>query len=128
MGTDMKSSANSLTGAIIDYIRKTHNHAERINNYSRTVKDKFGRDVFIPSAGFRGTSDIHACKKIAYLNDNSGNYIVKHGGLFVAIEVKVGKDTQSEAQKYYQEVVEKAGGVYMIVRSFDSFLEQWNKI
>jgi hypothetical protein len=41
----------------------------------------------------------------------------------VKIEVKIGKDRQSEAQKKYQEDIERAGGVYLIARDFDSFVE-----
>jgi hypothetical protein len=120
----MKSQANSLTGAIINYIRYNGHHAERINNISRQVTSKTGAKVFIPSAGFRGTSDIHACKHFKLADKNC----IIEFGQFVAIEVKVGKDKVSEAQKYYAEVVTKAGGVYMIVRNFDEFLEQWNAI
>jgi hypothetical protein len=117
----MKSNANSLTAAILNYIRMTGNHAERINNISRQVKSRTGAMVHIPSAGFRGTADIHACKHIEI--EGEGEY-----GFFVAIEIKIGRDVQSEAQKYYAECVTKAGGVYMVVHSFDDFLKQWDNI
>ena len=132
----MKTNANSLTGAILNYIRYNGSHAERVNNYSRTVKDKYGNDRYIPSAGFKGTADIHACKIFQVIltarkTDISTAFGIGEGwkkyGLFVAIEVKQ-KDKQSEAQKYYQECVTKAGGVYMIVRNFDEFLKQWEEI
>ena len=117
----MKTNANSLTGAILNYIRYNGSHAERVNNIARQVKSKSGAMVHIPSANFKGTADIHACK----LKDwkVSGLRI----GLFVAIEVKQ-KDKQSEAQKYYQECVTKAGGVYMVVHTWDEFIEKWNEI
>jgi hypothetical protein len=41
----------------------------------------------------------------------------------VKIEIKYGKDRQSEAQIRYQEMIEKAGGTYLIVKSFDDFIE-----
>lgn len=122
----MKTKANSLTGAILDYIRMNGGHAERVNNYSRTVKDRFGNDRFIPSAGFKGTADIHACKRILLPPLTALKYGMM--GQFIAIEVKIGKDKQSEAQAYYQSCVERAGGAYLIVKTFDDFEKQWNEI
>jgi hypothetical protein len=37
--------------------------------------------------------------------------------------VKYGKDRQSDAQKVYQKMIEDAGGVYYISRTFDDFIE-----
>jgi hypothetical protein len=49
-------------------------------------------------------------------------------GKSVKIEIKVGKDRQSEAQKRYQEQVERAGGVYIVIRDFDQFEAWYNAI
>jgi hypothetical protein len=48
-------------------------------------------------------------------------------GRSVKIEVKIGKDRQSEAQKRYQDAIESAGGVYIIARDFDSFVEWYDQ-
>jgi hypothetical protein len=85
-------------------------------------------DIHIPSAGFKGTADIHACKKMCVDVFESETACRYNYGQFVAIEVKIGRDSQSEAQKYYAECVTKAGGVYMIVKDFDDFLKQWDNI
>ena len=37
--------------------------------------------------------------------------------------VKYGKDKQSEYQKQYQKDIERAGGVYLIARNMDEFIE-----
>jgi hypothetical protein len=42
-------------------------------------------------------------------------------GRSVKIEVKHGKDRQSEAQRRYQEAIERAGGLYVIATSFEQF-------
>ena len=118
----MKTNANSLTGAILNYIRYNGSHAERVNNIARQVKSKSGAMVHIPSANFKGTADIHACKMVGY------NLNFLKTGLFVAIEVKIGRDKLSEAQEYYRECVQKAGGVYMVVHTWDEFIEKWNEI
>ena len=44
-------------------------------------------------------------------------------GRSVKIEVKIGRDRQSDAQKRYQEMIERAGGTYYIARDFDEFVE-----
>jgi len=116
------SNANVLTGSIINYIRMNHSHAERVNNIARQITTRSGAKVFIPSANFKGTADIHACK----LRGDSDDWAKI--GQFVAIEVKIGRDKQSEDQKLYQGSVERAGGVYLIVKNFDDFERQWNEI
>jgi len=45
-------------------------------------------------------------------------------GRFFGIEVKIGKDRQSEHQKEIEEEIKKAGGVYFIAKSYDDYLEK----
>jgi hypothetical protein len=113
-------TANGLTSAIIQYLQLHGHQAERINTMgrpidnSRTFTDCIGRQrriggvKWIPSGSTPGSADISATI----------------GGRSVKIEVKIGRDQQSQAQKEYQRKVEQAGGAYMIATSFDSFLEQ----
>lgn len=48
-------------------------------------------------------------------------------GRSVKIEVKIGLDRQSEAQRRYQATVERAGGLYFIAKDFTSFIEWYSK-
>ncbi|MDR3226151.1 MAG: hypothetical protein LBT56_00570 [Prevotellaceae bacterium] len=92
--------------------------AERIGNTGRiidqreTVTDVIGRTrkigsfKWVKGSGTNGTADISAT---IY-------------GKSVKIEVKIGRDYQSEAQKQYQRSIEAAGGVYIIARTLDGFL------
>lgn len=112
-------TANGLTACIVHYLNLSGHQAERISSEGRvidtrqTVTDCVGRQKTI--GGIRrayssttiGTADISAT--IA--------------GRSVKIEVKIGKDRQSEAQKAYQAAVERAGGIYIIARDFQSFYE-----
>ena len=68
--------------------------------------------MFTPSTGTKGSADISA--------------IIQ--GRSVKIEVKFGKDRQSEVQKQYQESVESAGGIYYIAKDFDSFILFYNNL
>ena len=111
------SSANNLTKAIIKYIELMGYQAERISNTGRYIdnKKKFkniqgqtmqvGSGQYIPGTGTNGTADISATIK----------------GKSIKIEVKFGKDRQSEAQKKYQATIERSGGVYYIAKDFESF-------
>lgn len=44
-------------------------------------------------------------------------------GRYVEIEVKIGRDRQSDVQKEHQAKVEAAGGIYIIAKTFDGFVE-----
>lgn len=114
-------TANGLTRCIVDFINFSGNQAERISNTGRyidnteIVTDVLGRSrtigsgQYIPGTGTKGTADISA--------------IIK--GRSVKIEVKIGRDRQSEAQKKYEESVNKAGGQYWIAKDFDGFYEKY---
>lgn len=100
-GTD----ANSLTQAIIKFIDMSGGWATRISTEGRYIEALGKR---IPSSVKKGTADIHAVYK----------------GKHLSIEVKIGKDKQSEVQKSVQQQIEKAGGLYYIAKDFTSF-HQW---
>jgi len=115
-------TANDLTKAIVEFIQLNGGQAERISNMGRVVDgrkrvtDTIGRTKMIGSmtwikgSGKNGTADISATIK----------------GKSVKIEVKIGKDRQSEAQMDYQNEVERAGGVYFIAKDFQSFYDFYN--
>lgn len=109
------NSANGLTKCVIDLINYEGYQAERISTqgtYVEGAKIKVGENErqlkgkYIPTQGTKGSADISATIK----------------GRSVKIEIKQ-KDRQSEVQKQYQESIERAGGIYIIVRSFDEFVE-----
>lgn len=64
-----------------------------------------------------GSSDVHALVK-----NKSGETIT------IKIEVKIGKDRQSLAQKEYQKSIESVGGLYWIVKDFNMFLTLYDLI
>ncbi len=116
-------TANGLTKCIIDFINLSGGQAERISNTGRqidnriTVLDVIGRSKTIGSmewvrgTGKNGTADISATIK----------------GRSVKVEVKIGRDKQSQDQKNYQKEVERAGGIYFIARNFESFYNWYNQ-
>lgn len=117
-------TANGLTRLIIRYLEYHGWQAERISTTGRVIDTtkvvsnvlggqyRIGTTTWIPGSGKRGSADISAT-----INGRS-----------VKIEVKIAKDRQSEHQKEYQQAVERAGGVYMIARDFEGFVNQLNQI
>ena len=118
--TDWKdTSANGLTKCIIFWINAMGGQAERISNQGQYREGKkidvgtgeiaYKKQLpgkWTPGQGTKGTADISATIR----------------GRSVKIEVKYGRDVQSDAQKQYQEMIEKAGGVYIIAKTFDDFV------
>ncbi len=101
------STANGLTKAIVDWLILNGCWATRVSSAGRYLP-LMGK--YIPSTTKRGTADIHAVI----------------GGKHVSIEVKVGKDRMSEAQRKVKADVERSGGVYFVARSFDEFVTFYN--
>jgi hypothetical protein len=117
-------TANGLTRCIIDFLRFTGSQSERVNCIGKVIDSRktytdviglsrtIGRVQYIPTTGQKGTADISATIK----------------GRSVKIEIKIGKDRQSEHQKQYQESIEASGGIYFIARNFQQFYNwYWEK-
>ena len=120
------ATTNGLTKCVIDFIKFSGFHAERVNS-TGAIKDnrKTSTDVlgnvrtigsvqWIKSTTQTGTADISATVK----------------GKSVRIEIKceaTGDRYQSEAQVQYQKQIEQAGGVYIVVRNFTQFYDWFNE-
>lgn len=115
-------TANGLTKCVIIWLKLHGCQAERINTTGRMIDERYNvEDVtgrtrqigsvrWVYSTTTNGSADISA--------------IIK--GRSVKIEIKVGRDVQSDAQRRYQQEVEAAGGVYLLVRNFTEFVNWWN--
>jgi hypothetical protein len=110
------STANGLTRAICDYINYNGYQAERINTMGTAREKKTTAGKVIGVTWTKGTSTAGSADISATIKGRS-----------FKIEVKIGKDRQSDAQKRYQENIEKAGGTYYIAKDFDSFVEWYEK-
>ena len=112
-------TANGLTKCICDFIRLHGGQAERINTTGRPIDQRqtytdvvgitktIGSIKWIPGTNTKGSADISSTIK----------------GRSVKIEIKIGSDRQSQAQKDYQRNIETAGGIYYIARNFTTFVE-----
>ena len=104
-------TANGLTKAICDWINLHGYQAERINTMGTAREKKTTGGKVIGVTWTKGTSTAGSADISATIKGRS-----------VKIEVKIGRDRQSEAQKRYQEMIERAGGTYYIARDFDEFV------
>ncbi len=59
-----------------------------------------------------GSSDVLGCYK----------------GYMICPESKINKDRMSDRQKKFRDGIMKAGGIYMEVKTYEQFLEDWDKI
>lgn len=116
---------NSLTRSIIRHLQLHGHQAERINNEGRVIaKTRTAQDYLMG-----GTRKVTTYKRIrSSMQRGTADISATIHGKSVKIEIKVGKDRQSEAQKRYQEQVERAGGVYIVIRDFDQFEAWYNAI
>lgn len=104
-----ESTANGLTNIIVHFLRWSGHQAERVNTTGvfdvRTKK-------FRRTTATRGSADIHAI-----INSKP-----------VKIEIKIGKDRQSDYQKEYERSVIEAGGHYWIIKDFDMFIALYDTL
>lgn len=104
------TSANALTAAIVVYLTLIGGYATR--QQSMGVKRKVkGREVWTLGTTKRGAADINAMFQ----------------GRSLQVEVKYGKDRLSDKQKATAAQITRAGGVYIVAKSFDHFIEQFQK-
>lgn len=106
------SNANGLTKCIVAYIGFIGGFATRVSTTGRMLPTRITEVKtelkFIPGTTRKGTADIMGSYK----------------GIPLSIEVKIGKDRQSEAQKQVEREFNASGGRYYIARDFESFY-QW---
>lgn len=100
-------SSNSLTDCVIRYIELNGFQAERINSTGRQIQTGL-KSRWVRGSSTKGTSDISAT--------------IKGRSIKIEIKCKATNDNiQSDYQKAYQKQIEQAGGVYIIVKTFEDF-------
>lgn len=98
------NNANGLTQAIIDFIDFSGGWATRVSVEGRYIESLGLR---IPSSVKKGTPDILACYK----------------GAFLAIEIKIGKDSMSENQLNVRRAIINGQGYHFVATDFENFYE-----
>ena len=102
-------TSNGLTKCIVQYIVLCGGFATRINNQGTWSKKQ---NRFIPGTSRRGLAEVMATCN----------------GLSLHIEVKIGKDRQSEAQKEVEADAIRSGGYYFLARNFTEYKKWFDNI
>jgi hypothetical protein len=105
------AKANGLTNCIIDWITFNGGFASRINS-TGMMRKVGGQMRWTTGTSVKGIADVMAT----------------YQGRSLHIEVKIGKDRMSEAQKKVQAQVEKSGGLYFVAKDMAGFLEWWDGV
>jgi len=110
-------TSQGLTKAIVTYfdvcgVKAWRQSSEGRYREGETVIDVVGRTRIMKGTWLPGQNVGHA--------DVSA--IIQ--GRFVAVEVKIGKDRQSDKQKEFERELVKSGGVYIIVKTWEDFINQ----
>jgi hypothetical protein len=112
------STANGLTKFCLNFITWNGYYANRINTMGRLIDapEKQPSGVVLTgkkwmnSTTKKGTADLHC--------------IIQ--GRHVSIEIKIGADRIGDHQRAEQSRIQAAGGVYIVVKDPDQFLEWWD--
>lgn len=120
-----EGSANDLTKAVLAWFEWKGIKAYRQASEGRYIPEKritnvLGQSIiaekgkFIPrSKGAKGSADISA--------------VIPPHGKRMEVEIKYGKDRQSDDQKKFQSEIEAMGGIYFIVKTWDGFIFEIKK-
>lgn len=113
-------TANGLTNAIKTFCDIRGVLCDRRGNEGRfrpgaTVIDVIGR------------ARVMKGKYLPGQNNGQSDLEITLKGKRHCVEVKIGRDTQSDAQKEFEAKVKRAGGVYVIVRDWAQFYENFNR-
>jgi hypothetical protein len=115
-------TANGLTNCVVDFLNFSGHMASRINNMGtwRADDSNIKGGFYTPSNQMKGIADITSCINVKITGIDIG--------ISVWWEVKIGKDTQSEAQRMFAERVRASGGHYYVVKTFDDFIKHYDSL
>lgn len=111
-------TANELTKAILAFCKLLDIMASRTGSEGKyregsNVVDVVGRTRVLKGMWLPGD------------NKGQGDVQIILKGRVYSVEVKIGKDKQSEVQKEFQAKMEKAGGVYVVVKTWEEFYNNY---
>ncbi len=118
-----ESSANELTKTILAYFKMVGIEAWRQASEGRYLQEKKIKNVLGQSITVEKGRFIPRSKKTKGSGDIS--CILPPNGRRLEIEIKYGRDVQSDDQKDFQRRIEAMRAKYVIVKTWDGF---WNDI
>lgn len=124
-------NTKSLTNSIVDFLNFNGHHANeqhttgtRIDK-TKVVEDCLGRKRTIGSVQWGSSQDeVGRADIIAKIMVNFKGRLIP---VAVEIEIKFGRDFQSQKQKDFQSKLENIGAIYVIIKDFDQFIEWYDQ-
>jgi hypothetical protein len=116
-------TANGLTKCIKDFCDMSGILCDRTGSEGRFRPGKSVVDVIGRTRVMKGTW-------LPGNNVGQGDLQIVMKGKIYSVEIKIGRDSQSEVQKDFQARLERAGGIYTVVKDWDDFYKQfmrWKK-
>lgn len=107
------TQTNATTSRILDFLFRGGIFSWR-NNAAPIPVSRAGAVVGFRSGGKSGRPDIEG--------------ILSPAGRYLGIEVKTGKDRLSAVQVGFHDTARKAGAVILVVKDFEDFVSQWEKL
>lgn len=99
-------TASELEKCIINYTFLKGHFAEKVQSMGRTIFK--GEPIYVRNSNTTGQADL--------------SLIIDGKAIKVEVKCRFTKDRyQNDAQKHYQKKVERAGGIYIIIRDFAQF-------
>ena len=102
------TTSNGLTNCICDFVVFLGGYANRINT-TGSMRKINGEMKWVKGNTNKGAADIR----------------ILYQGRSIDVEIKIGRDRQNEAQIKEQKRIHNAGGVYVVVKDFEEFLNYW---
>lgn len=117
-GVFTDKTANGLTKAIQTFCALKGIFCQRTGNEGRyrpgaSYVDAIGRTRIMKGTWLPGQ------------NNGQADLTLVVNGRYVAVEVKIGKDRQSQDQKDFEKSIKASGGQYWIVRTWQEFYEKF---
>ena len=119
------SGANELSKAILGYFELKGIKANRQSSEGRYIQGKEYTDW---AGRKKRENGKYIQRSKASVGSGDITVTLPPLGRRLDIEVKYGKDRQSDVQKKFQSELEAMGGIYIIVRTWEDFYHQITKI
>lgn len=118
--THSDKTANDLAKAIKAFCEMQGVMCQRTGNEGRYRPGAVVVDVIGRGRQMKGTW-------LPGLNNGQGDLHIVLKGMSHWLEIKIGKDRQSDKQKDFEAMVKRSGGTYDIVKSWDEFYNTYKK-
>jgi len=120
------NSTNELRDAILAYFDLKGIKAWPVATEGRYIAEKWEANTIGQKVQTQKGMYIPRSKKAVGVADIA--VVLPPKGRYLAIEQKLGSDRQREGQKEFQQAIEAMGGLYIIVKTWEDFIFQVEKI